>query len=341
MAPMTLLRAAVDGNPTPMMQRYYAQRASAGLIVSEGIWPHSSGQSEWRVPGLEARHVAGWRGVTEAVHEAGGRIYAQLMHGGRKGHPRARWDGSLPAGPSAVQDAEYVRTPQGRPIKPARPREMTVSDITAAVGHFAVAATNAVDAGFDGVEIHGANSYLIHQFLGDNTNVRTDKYGGSVEGRLRFPLRVVAAVADAVGAHRTAIRLSPGNPQSGMEERHPEQYYRPLVDHLDNMALAYLHLVDGDAYPALRDLRPRWSGVLIANVGENRPRTTRAAAEAVLATGLADAVSFGRGFISNPDLPARLARGAAWTDIDRATLYGSGEKGYTDYPALDDAFREA
>lgn len=335
MAPMTRLRAAVDGTPTTMMGRYYSQRASAGLIISEGIWPHSSGQSEWRVPGLEARHVAEWRGVTAAVHEAGGRIFAQLMHGGRKGHPRARWDGTVPAGPSAVRDEERVRTPGGRAIAPARPRAMTTADIQAAVEHFAAAAVNAVAAGFDGVEIHGANGYLIHQFLADNTNRRADRYGGSVEGRLRFPLEVVAAVADAVGASRTAIRLSPGNPQSGLREKDPPRYYRPLVERLDDLGLAYLHLTDNDTYPALEDLRPRWSGPLIANVGENRPRTTQAAAESILAAGHADAVSFGRAFISNPDLPARIARGTSWADVDRSTLYGSGAEGYLDYPALD------
>jgi N-ethylmaleimide reductase len=336
MAPMTRLRADVDGTPTPMMARYYAQRASAGLIVTEGIWPHSSGQSEWRVPGLQTdAHVAGWRAVTDAVHAAGGRIVAQLMHGGRKGHPGARVDGTRPAGPSSVRDEERVRLPSGEKVRPALPREMSLRDVHRAVDLFAAAARHAVDAGFDAVEIHGANSYLVHQFLADNTNRRTDAYGGNVAKRIRFALEVAAAVAAEIGADRTAIRLSPNNPQSGMVEDDPAAVYRPLVERLDELGLCYLHLVDNDDYPALADLGPRWSGPLVANVGENRPPTTRETAQAVLDGGLADAVSFGRGFLANPDLPARLARSAPWNPLDRTLLYGPDERGYTDYSVLD------
>jgi N-ethylmaleimide reductase len=332
MAPMTRYRATDDGTPTEAVATYYAQRASAGLIISEGIWPSSRGQSDWRIPGLETRaHVAGWRRVTDAVHDAGGRIFAQLMHAGRKGHPRARYDGSIPAGPSAVAEPEMVHLPEGGKIAAAQPRAMTVLDIRRTIAEFAEAARNAVRAGFDGVELHGANSYLIHQFLADNTNLRTDRYGGTIDNRIRFPLELVTAVADAIGADRTALRLSPGNPQFGMVESDPAPVYRRLVASLDEVGLAYLHLTDNDTYPALADLRPRWNGPLFANVGENRAATTRAEADQVLAAGLADAVSFGRGFLVNPDLPARLAGDLPWNELDDRHLYTPGPVGYIDY----------
>ncbi|MFH8295211.1 alkene reductase [Streptomyces sp. NPDC018059] len=337
MAPMTRLRATADGTPLPVVADYYAQRASAGLIVTEGIWPSSRGQSGWRYPGLEtAAHIEGWRRVTDAVHAAGGRIYAQLMHGGRHGHPLSRVDGDVPAAPSAVLvDPSPVHVPGRRKADAVTPREMTRDDIRTAVRDFVAAARNAIAAGFDGVELHGANSYLIHQFLADNSNLRDDEYGrGSIADRIRFAVEVVRAVADAIGAARLGLRLSPGNPQFGMAEADPGPVYRALLDELDGTGLAYLHLTDNDRYPALADLRPRWHGVLIANVGENGDPTTREAGEALLASGLADLVSYGRGFISNPDLPERFAAGAALWPIDEAHLYGEGAEGYTDYPSL-------
>ena len=263
MAPMTRYRATDDGQPTEAVATYYAQRSGAGLIISEGIWPSSRGQSDWRVPGLETRaHVTAWRHVTDAVHDAGGRIFAQLMHAGRKGHPRARYDGSVSAGPSAVAEPEMVHLPDGGKIAAAEPRAMTLVDIRRTIAEFERAARNARRAGFDGVELHGANSYLIHQFLADNTNVRTDRYGRTTDNRIRFALEVVAAVACAIGAERTALRLSPGNPQFGMVESDPAPVYRRLVERLDSFGLAYLHLTDSDTYPALSDLRPRWTGPL-------------------------------------------------------------------------------
>lgn len=335
MAPMTRMRAAEDGTPTPEMAEYYAQRSGAGLIVSEGIWPSVRGQSEWRIPGLEReRHVAGWRAVTDAVHEAGGSIVAQLMHGGRNGHPAIRIDGSVPLAPSAVAKRGPVRMPDGRRVPAVTPRAMTLADIDRAVEDYAAAARNAMRAGFDGVEIHGANSYLPHQFLADNTNRREDGYGGTIAGRIRFPLRVAEAVASAVGAERTAIRLSPGNPQAEMEEADPAPVYRALLGELAGAGLAYLHLTDDGSYPALADLGPLWDGALIANVGENRAPTRRADAERVLAAGLADAVSFGRGFIVNPDLPLRLEQELPWNPERRHLLYTPGPAGYTDFPAF-------
>ncbi|MEU0544208.1 alkene reductase [Nocardia sp. NPDC005978] len=333
MSPMTRLRSHPDGSPTADVADYYAQRATAGLIVSEGIWPHSSGQSEAWVPGLQTvDHVRAWRAVTEAVHAAGGRIFAQLMHGGRKGHPLARIDGSVPAGASAVVDPERVHLIAGGKADPIVPEAMTTAEIDATVTYFADAARNAIAAGFDGVELHGANSYLLHQFLADNTNLRTDEYGGSIENRVRLPLRVVDAVTAAIGAHRTAIRLSPGNPQFDMIERDPGPLYRNLVAQLDTRGLAYLHLTDADDYAALADLRGLWRGTLIANVGENRTPTTASDAERVLESGVADAVSFGRAFIPNPDLVHRIAHELPLAALRDEFLYGRDARGYSDYP---------
>ncbi|MFC7327081.1 alkene reductase [Marinactinospora rubrisoli] len=336
MAPMSRHRATEDGTPLPVVADHYAQRAGAGLIITEGIWPSRPGQSDWRLPGLETPgHVRGWRAVTDAVHAAGGRIFAQLMHGGRKGHPLARLLGDVPAGPSAVLVPGRVHVRDGRKADPVLPRAMTRAEIGQAVRDFAAAARNAMAAGFDGVELHGANSYLIHQFLADNTNLRADEYGaGSLENRLRFAIEVVTEVARAVGPERTALRLSPGNPQFHMVETDPGPVYRALVDELDGLGLAYLHLTDNDDYPALDDLRPRWHGTLVANVGENRDRTTKEAGEAVLASGRADLVSYGRAFIANPDLPTRFALGAPLNDHDPSHLYTHGAAGYTDYPPL-------
>ncbi|PXX66882.1 N-ethylmaleimide reductase [Nocardia tenerifensis] len=333
MSPMTRLRSLPDGSPTADVADYYAQRATAGLILTEGIWPHSTGQSEAWVPGLQTeRHVAAWRRVTEAVHAHGGRIFAQLMHGGRKGHPLARIDGSWPAGPSAVLDDDRLRLIDGGKGEPITPAVMSHADIAAAVEHHAAAARNAIDAGFDGVEIHGANSYLVHQFLADNTNLRTDEFGGSIENRMRVPLAIVDAVTAAIGAHRTGIRLSPGNPQFNMFEADPAPLYRTLVTELDRRGLAHLHLTDDDTYPALADLRPRWHGTLIANVGENRAPTTAEAAERVLRAGQADLVSFGRAFIANPDLVYRITHDLPLASIREDVLYGRTAEGYSDYP---------
>ncbi|WP_280272227.1 alkene reductase [Nocardia wallacei] len=336
MAPMTRLRSHPDGSPTSDVVDYYTQRATAGLIVTEGIWPHSSGQSEAWVPGLQTpEHVAAWRRVTESVHAAGGRIFAQLMHGGRKGHPLARIDGTLPAGPSAVSDGDVLHLIDGGKAESLVPRAMTRAEIATAVEHYAAAARNAVAAGFDGVEIHAANSYLVHQFLADNTNLRDDDYGGSPINRLRFALEVTDAVVAEAGSHRTAIRLSPGNPQFGMNERDPAPLYRLLVTELDRRELAYLHLTDSDDYPALADLRPRWHGTLIANVGENRAPTSAAAAEQTLRSGHADLVSFGRAFIANPDLVHRISHALPLAPIREHVLYGRTAEGYTDYPSWD------
>ncbi|MBB5936225.1 alkene reductase [Streptomyces zagrosensis] len=335
MAPMTRYRASEEGVPARWVADYYAQRSSAGLIVSEGIWPSMRGQSGWRMPGLATdAQVHGWRAVTDAVHAAGGRIFAQLMHGGRAAHPLARIDGGQPLAPSAVP-LPYVHHTRVGTSDPVVPRAMTYEDIRTAIEDHVNAARRAIDAGFDGVELHGANSYLIHQFLADNTNLRTDAYGGDVPGRIRFATEVVRAVMAAVGAGRTALRLSPGNEQFDMVEADPGPVYRALLDAIAPWGLAYLHLTEGSAaYPALADLRPHWPGALVANVGENGHPTTPAAGEAVLRAGTADLVSYGRAFIANPDLPRRIAAGAPLASADPTTFYTHGPQGYTDYPAL-------
>lgn len=332
MAPMTRFRAHEDGTPLSVVADYYAQRAEAGLLITEGIWPHRRGQGGWRTPGLETEaNVAGWRLVAEAVHARGGRIFAQLMHGGRQGHPRSRLLGDIPAGPSAVPVPGRVHVKDGKAEAPL-PREMTVADIHTAISDHATAALNALRAGFDGVEIHGANSYLTHQFLADNTNRRTDGYGLD---RTRFAVELVTAVAEAIGAHRLGLRLSPGNPQFGMVEQTPAPIYRALLDAIAPLGLAYLHLTDNDDYPALADLGPRWDGTLIANVGENHAPTTQHQGERVLTRGDADLVSYGRAFLTHPDLPARIAANDPLaTPIDTEHLYTHGAQGYTDYPTL-------
>ncbi|MET8544039.1 alkene reductase [Kitasatospora sp. NPDC004799] len=336
MAPMTRYRAAEDGTPLPVVAEHYAQRASAGLIVTEGIWPSRQGQSGWHLPGLETpAHVAGWRAVTEAVHAAGGRIVAQLMHGGRQGHPLNRLLGDVPAGPSAVPAPGPVHVRGGGKAEAVTPRAMTREEIHRTIADHVASARLALAAGFDAVELHGANSYLIHQFLADNTNLRTDEYGPrTLADRLRFPIELVTAVAEAVGPDRLGLRLSPGNPQFGMYEADPAPVYRALLAELDGLGLAYLHLTDNDDYPALADLRPRWSGPLIGNVGENRAATDRERGEAVLTAGLADLVSYGRAFIANPDLPERFAVDAPLAPVDPTHLYGQEATGYTDYPRL-------
>ncbi|KXO91328.1 alkene reductase [Tsukamurella pseudospumae] len=341
MAPMTRLRSEPDGSPTADVVEYYRQRSGAGLIVTEGMWPHSSGQSEARVPGLATdRHERAWARVVDAVHAEGGRIIAQLMHGGRKGHPAARIDGSVPAGPSAIPDGDVLHLLDGSKAAWPRPAAMSIGDITAAVDQYAAAARRARAAGFDGVELHGANSYLIHQFLADNTNLRDDRYGGSSANRMRFALEVVDAVTDAIGAERTAIRLSPGNPQFSMVERDPAALYRGLVDELSRRGLMYLHLTDNDDYAALTDLRPRYAGSVIANVGENRAPTSVTAAERALRDG-ADLVSFGRAFIANPDLVERIRRSLPLSAIREDVLYGPTAEGYTDYPCAASVVRSS
>ncbi|HLV75368.1 MAG TPA: alkene reductase [Vulgatibacteraceae bacterium] len=335
MAPMTRGRADdATGVPHPLTATYYAQRASAGLIVSEGLWPNALGKGGPGIPGLVGdAQVAGWREVTDAVHTAGGTIYAQLWHVGRVTHPLNLPGGATPVAPSPVRiEGEPIYTSRGD-AEHVTPRAMTAAEVDATIADFAAAARNAVRAGFDGVEVHGANGYLVQQFLAENTNRRTDRYGGSRAGRLRFALDVVEAVAAEIGPGRVGLRISPHNPENEIAEEDPQGTYRALVDALDPLGLAYLHVIERGAYGALADLRPRWSGTLIGNFNGPEP-TSPKAGEEVVAVGLADLFSFGRLFISNPDLPGRFAAGAPLAPHDPDLAYGGGAEGYVDYPAL-------
>lgn len=247
------------------------------------------------------------------------------MHAGRNGHPDNRPDGGLPVAPSAVPTTEPVHTVDGK-VAPVVPRALTTDEIRDTVTEFADAARAAVRAGFDGIEIHGANSYLVHQFLADNTNLRADRYGGDIAGRIRFAVEVVRATADAIGPQRVGLRIAPGNPEFEMAEHNPAPVYRELLRVIDPLGLAYLHVTDNPDYPALADLRPRWSGSLVGNTGEHE-ETTAQSATRLVAEGRADLVSVGRGYISNPDVVERIAAGVRWSPIrEKEFHYTSGPR---------------
>ncbi|MEU6917739.1 alkene reductase [Streptomyces olindensis] len=335
MAPLTRNRAEADGTPTPLMATYYAQRASAGLIIAEASTPNAVGQTYPNITAVHSpAHVAGWRRVTDAVRGAGGRMFLQLQHGGRVGHPAT--SGLTPLAPSPVPLPETIFTPQGH--RPAVvPREMTAEDIRTTVADFARAARNALDAGFEGVEVHSANGHLLHQFLARNTNLRTDGYGGPVARRIRFTAEVTEAVAAEIGAERVGLRVSPGNTVNGIAEGETEEIYPALVERLGGLGLAYLHLGYADPETAVfRKVRAGWPGVLIGNpvLKEISTDAVRRASEALLAAG-ADLVALGRPFLANPDLVTRLRLGAPLNPMrDRYFMYVGGATGYTDYPAL-------
>ena len=336
MAPLTRNRAAADGTPTDLMTAYYAQRASAGLIIGEAATPNAVGQTYPNITAIHTdRHVEGWRGVTGAVRSAGGRMFLQLQHGGRVSHPATT--GLTPIAPSPVPLPETIFTPGGH--RPAVvPREMTPDDIRATVADFAAAARRAVAAGFEGVEVHAANGHLLHQFLAGNTNRRTDAYGGSAERRVRFAAEVTEAVADAIGADRVGVRISPASTVNGVREDDTDALYPALLARLRDVDPAYLHVVHADpAAPWYRRIRADWPGTLIGNPvlpGLTTEDVTRAA-HGMLAAG-ADLVALGRPFLANPDLVTRLRLGAPLNPVrDRYLMYVGGADGYTDYPALD------
>jgi len=335
MAPMTRCRA--EGHiPNELMARYYVQRSSAGLMVTEAtqVSPLSIGYPN--TPGIHsAEQVAGWRKVTQAVHDAGGRIFLQLWHVGRIAHPD--WiGGELALAPSAIAAKGQTYTPKG--MQPhAAPRALELAEIPGIVEQYRVGAANAKAAGFDGVEIHAANGYLIDQFLRDGTNRRSDSYGGSIEHRARFLLEVTEAVVGEWGARRVGVRLSPSGTFNDMSDSDPERTFTYAARALNAHPLAYLHIVEagegdlrhGGRTVPTKALRQAYEGVLMVNGAY-----TAARAEQVLAAKGADLVSFGSSFLANPDLPARFAAGAALNAPDTATFYGGGEKGYVDYPAL-------
>ncbi len=318
------------------MATYYAQRASAGLIVSEAIQPSVVGQGYVATPGLHSdAQVEGWRRVTEAVHAAGGTIFAQLMHAGRIGHPSMLPEGQWLVGPSAVAASGKTFTPEGvRDF--VVPVELTEAGILDTVEDFARAARNAIAAGFDGVEVHGANGYLLHQFLSTNANLRDDGWGGSVQRRIRFPLEVMRAVAAAIGPERVGLRISPANGSNDIAEEGYRDTYLALVDALEPLGLAYLHVMEmgpGADRDLTVELRKRFSGTFILNPAT--PDSVTGPGElALIEDGVADMISFGALFLANPDLPERLAAGGPFNTPDRATFYGGDERGYTDYPRL-------
>jgi N-ethylmaleimide reductase len=337
MAPMTRSRAIEAATPNALMAEYYGQRATAGLIVTEGTSPSPNGTGYPRIPGLwSAGQVAGWKQVTDAVHARGGRIFAQLMHTGRVGHPLNLPSGAELLAPSAVAaPGEMYTDAKGMQPHPV-PRAMTDAEVRHAIGEHVTAARNAVAAGFDGVELHGANGYLLEQFLSPDTNRRTDAWGGSVEKRLGFVLEVARQVAGAIGGERVGIRLSPYGVNAGMVA-YPEidETYRKLVPALVATGLQYVHVVDHSSMGA-----PQVPAALKLALRQAWPRTfilaggfDRASAEAALREGRADLVAFGRPFLANPDLVARLQRGLPLNPPDFGTFYTPGPKGYTDYPA--------
>ncbi|MFB6638648.1 alkene reductase [Streptomyces chartreusis] len=332
MAPMTRVRAAAGGLATPSMARYYAQRATAGLIVTEGVQPNLIGQSNPGTPGLHTDdQVTAWRTVTDAVHTNGGRIFAQIMHGGRVSHPDTT--GMQPVGPSAVAAVGEVFTPNGRQPAPT-PRALETAEVPEHVRSYADAARRAVDAGFDGVELHGANGYLISQFLSSNANLRTDRYGGSVTNRIRFAVEAVTATVEAIGADRTGIRLSPGGGFWGIEEADVAELYAALLAELSRLRLAYIHLEATIDEETLVALRRTWPGTLVMNpvLPMGPKQAGRTDADHWLGLG-ADLISFGRAFIANPDLVERLRTGLPIAPADETTYFEGGDNGYLTYSA--------
>ncbi|GHD80391.1 alkene reductase [Streptomyces goshikiensis] len=332
MAPMTRARAAAGGLATPSMATYYAQRATAGLIVSEGVQPSLIGQSNPGTPGLFTdEQVEAWRPVTAAVHANGGRIFAQLMHGGRVSHPDTT--GLQPVGPSAVPAVGDVFTPTG-PQPAPMPRALSTTEVPEHARSYARAAQRAVEADFDGVELHGANGYLISQFLSSNANLRTDRYGGPIANRIRFVVEAVAATVEAVGGERTGIRLSPGGTFWGVEESEVRDLYTALLTELAPLGLAYVHLEATAEEATLVALRRAWPGTLVMNpvFPMGAKQTGRDDADHWLGLG-ADLISFGRAFLANPDLVERLRGGLPLTPVDEATYFQGGDTGFLTYPA--------
>ncbi|MEI2276738.1 alkene reductase [Paenarthrobacter ilicis] len=334
MAPLTRLRAGDKGVPGALIAEHYRQRASLGLIVSEGTYPTPAGQSYAGQPGLVTEEqVAGWKQVTEAVHADGGRIFAQVMHGGRVSHPDIT-NGVEIVGPSAVAIQGEVRTPLGKKQFPV-PRELRTDELPSVIQEIVTASKNAIEAGFDGVELHSANGYLLHEFLAPNSNVRTDSYGGSPENRARFVIETVQAVVEALGANRVGIRISPEHNVQGISEVDAADVratYQVLVDTIAPLNLAYLSVLHHDPKSALvQDLRERFNGTFLVNTGFSQI-TTRDEAFAIIEDGLADAVVVGRPAIANPDLARRWRESLPLNEPDASTFYADGAEGYTDYP---------
>jgi len=338
MAPLTRNRAAPGTFvPSPLATDYYGQRASAGLLVSEATQISQQGQGYQDTPGIYSRdQIEGWRRVTERVHANGGRIFNQIWHVGRVSHTSLQPGGGKPVAPSAIR-AKGKTFVNNQFVDMSEPRALELSEIPGIIDDFRRGAANALAAGFDGVEIHGANGYLLDQFAKDGANQRTDAYGGSIENRARLILDVSKAVVAEVGAERTGIRISPVTPSNDISDSDPQPLFDHIVDGLEALKLTYIHVIEG-ATGGPRDIAPfdytslrkRFKRAYIANNGYDF-----ALAEKMLADNAVDLIAFGKPFISNPDLVERLKRGAPLNEWDKATFYGGGARGYTDYPTLD------
>lgn len=339
MAPLTRNRS-IHGIDTPseLNAEYYAQRADAGLIIAEATQISPTGKGYAWTPGIYSKdQIEGWKLVTDAVHARGGGIYLQLWHVGRISHPSLQPGGIAPVAPSAIAAAgQRTFVENGTFVEVGAPRALKLSEIPGIIEDYRIAAKNALLAGFDGVEIHAANGYLIHQFLCDGTNHRTDQYGGSITNRLRFALEVTHAVASEVGAERTGIRIAPVSHANGISDTSPEAVFFPLVRELSRANLAYVHVIEGETQGPrdfygfdFKRLRQEFDGPWMVNNGYTLDMATEA-----ISNGDADLVAFGRYFISNPDLVTRFKKNAPLNEMERTTLYGGGAKGYTDYPFL-------
>jgi N-ethylmaleimide reductase len=334
MAPMTRSRAKFDGTPGELAAEYYAQRAGVGLIVTEGTQPSDDGQGYLTTPGIcSPAHIAGWKKVTAAVHDRGGHIFIQIMHAGRMSHPDNTPHHRQGVAPSAIAPESQMFTATGMRDIPT-PRALTTEEVRETVADFRRAARCAIEAGADGVEIHGANGYLVQQFFAPNANTRTDEYGGSIANRARFAVEVARAIAEEIGADRTAIRLSPGITMWGIDEgAEGPALYRYLVAELDKLGLAYLHVMHTGDEQLVGDVRALWKQSLIVN----RPGRPRDQIGADVASGLADLEAYGQMVLANPDFVARLKTRAPMNEADRASFFGGAAQGYTDYPALEAA----
>lgn len=332
MAPMTRSRALADGTPSDLSPEYYGQRASLGLLISEGTQPSEDGQGYLNTPGIYTKaHIQGWKKVSDRVHQEGGHLFIQLMHVGRISHPDNKPHHRQAVAPSAVAPGEQIFTADGMKDVPV-PRELRTEEIKDVVDEFRKAAATAIEAGADGVEVHGANGYLIHQFLGENSNVRTDEYGGSVENRARFAIEVTKAVVDEIGADKVGFRISPGAPLGGVKEGvHIDQVYEYLVSELDKLGLAYLHIMHVGNESLLLKIRSVWSNPLLVNRAGRQIEDISTDID----NNLADMASIGAWALANPDIVERLKKGAPLNEPDRTTFYGGDGKGYIDYPFLD------
>lgn len=334
MAPMTRSRAEFHGTPGKLAVDYYAQRASIGLIIAEGTQPSDDGQGYLTTPGIYTdAHVAGWKSIAEAVHAKGSHLFIQLMHAGRMSHPDNTPHHRQGVAPSPIAPNSGMFTPTGLQDIPV-PRALTTEEVRQTVADFRLAARRAIEAGADGVEIHGANAYLIQQFFAPSANTRTDEYGGSIENRARFAIEVAKAIANEVGADRTAIRLSPGTAMWGIDEG-PEgpALYRYLVAELNKLGLAYLHIMHLGNEAILADIRQTWQQTLIVN----RPGRPREQVGADVEAGLADLEAYGQMVLANPDFVERLKTNAPMNEADRNTYFGGDSHGYTDYLTLNQA----